>query len=333
MNDTFENIKRIVDRVLGDPKRDYAGAGDWYEYNCPNCAEENGDTPDGKYNLAVQISEEGLWAHCWKCGRKWKLYKLIKMYGSQADVDDYKEEIAVLRESRLFNLSNGVLDDLDDFLKDDELFLPDGYSMFNKDSWDCKTAKQYLEGRGVDDKVIEKYHLGFVGFEKGNRFSKRIVIPSYDVYGDLNYWVARDYSDKAYRKILNPDVDKKKIVFNEKYINWYEPVTIVEGPFDHIVVPNSIPLLGKSLDESCAVYKAIIEKSHSTINILLDDDAITDAKKMYKFLNAALPNRIRLIECPDGYDASDYYRDYGYKGILKLMHTARKMTDFELAML
>ena len=95
--DNFENIKRIVDRVLGAPRRDYGGAGDWYEYNCPHCAEESLGRADNKYNLAVQIGTDGLWFHCWKCGYSGKLYKIIKQHGSQADVDDFKEEVRTLR--------------------------------------------------------------------------------------------------------------------------------------------------------------------------------------------------------------------------------------------
>ena len=67
--------------------------------------------------------------------------------------------------------------------------------------------------------------------------------------------------------------------------------------------------------------------------LLLDDDAISDAKKMYKFLNSNIQGKIRLIECPDGYDASDYNRVFGKKGIIQLMRSAHKLDDFELSMI
>lgn len=66
---------------------------------------------------------------------------------------------------------------------------------------------------------------------------------------------------------------------------------------------------------------------------MLDDDAIDTAYKMYKFLNNAMPGNIRIIECPDGYDASDYHRDFGRKGIARLLKSAHKLNDFELAMI
>lgn len=329
MSDNLENIKVIIDEVLGPPKRDYCGNGGWYEYNCPCCTDEKGHV-DNKYNFAVQIDEEGLWGHCWRCGYHGKLMRVVKTYGSQSDVESYKEEINAIKNSRLYTLSGSILDSFDDFL-DIDLELPSGYTRFTEGT-ENTPAMKYLESRGVDRFLIDKFNIGFIGPYKGE-FSNRIVIPSYDAYGDLNYYIARDYTGKAYRKIKNPESEKKAIVFNEHLINWYEPVTIVEGPFDHIVVPNSIPLLGKSIDEESAVYKAIVAKAHSTVNILLDDDATKDAYKMYKFLNIALPDKIRVIECPDGYDASDYYRDYGRKGIIQLMRTAHKLDDFTLAML
>lgn len=353
--DNFENIKRIVDRVLGSPRRDYGGAGDWYEYNCPHCAEESLGRADNKYNLAVQIGTDGLWFHCWKCGYSGKLYKIIKQHGSQADVDDFKEEVRTLRERRLFTLSDDLASSLDTLFIEDELKLPEGLKTISKeeldkipDSWvgakvykfdmDLKCAYDYLKSRGVTADMIEKYKIGYIPpidqeTVKRYKYGGRILIPSYDMYGDLNYWIARDYTGTQTRKIMNPDVDKKSIVFNEQFVNWYEPINIVEGPFDHISVPNSIPLLGCSIDEESYVFRSLMEKSRSDINIFLDNDAIEGATKMYYFLNKYFPDRVRIVKCPEGYDPSDYFRDYGSRGIIGLMRNAEKLDEYTLAQL
>ena len=96
-----------------------------------------------------------------------------------------------------------------------------------------------------------------------------IIIPSYNALGELNYWVGRDYLPpmrNEHSKVLNgvsqiiphtysrlkydnPKVEKKNIIFNEEKIQWDADITLVEGPFDHIVVPNSVPLLGKALNK------------------------------------------------------------------------------------
>lgn len=330
MEDRLDNIKSIIDGVLGDPKRDYAGGGGWYEYNCPCCADEKGYT-DEKYNLAVQIDDGNLWCHCWRCGYVGKLSKLIRDYGTPMDMSSYKNELEALKSSRLYSLGTSETDE--DINSDlfEELQLPKGCRPIEDGKYNM-AASEYLASRGVGKDLIERFKIGFVGPFNG-KYSDRIVIPSYDMYGNLNYWVARDYTGNAKCKIYNPNVDKKSIVFNEGLVNWYEPITLVEGPFDHIAVPNSIPLLGKTLDDECAVYKALVEKAHSRINILLDDDARDTAMRMYKFLDTSFNGNVRIIDCPDGYDASDYYRDFGKRGIINLLRSAHTLDAYTLATL
>lgn len=332
MCNNLDGIKRVVDNILGSPKNNYGGSGNWYEYNCPHCAEINNCTPDGKFNCAIQIDDSGLWGHCWKCGYSGKLSRIVKKYGSSADIEDYINEITAIKESNLFKLSDGAILQETDIFDDNELELPYGFRLLYDRDYGNKEAYHYLDERGIDDRMIKTFNIGYVGPNMG-RYSNRIIIPSYNAFGELNYWIARDYTNKAYRKILNPTVDKKKITFNENLINWYEPITLVEGPFDHIAVPNSIPLLGKLLDNECDTYQKLIQYSKASINILLDDDATDTAYKLYKQLNNVLRDRIRIIECPDGYDASDYCCTFGRKGILSLLRTAHKLDDFTLNML
>ena len=328
--DFEQNVITILTDVLGDPKRSYTSSGGWIEYNCPCCADELGHQ-DGKYNLAVTVEE--LYGHCWKCGYTGKLSSIIRKYGNADDLNEYKNELSAYKESRLFSLAGGLNDSVDEVDQVDNVTLPEGFKLIKTDGDTNNEAIQYLRKRGVDDFLIKKYNIGYCGFGYG-KYSGRIVIPSYDMYGELNYWFGRDYTGKNTQwGKLNPKIDKKTIVFNEYFINWYEPITLVEGPFDHIVVPNSIPLLGSSLDNESMIYKTIMSRAHATVNIMLDDDALSKAYNMYKFLNASMPGNVRIIECPDGYDASDYHRDYGRKGIVSLLRTAHKLDDFTLAMI
>ena len=100
---------------------------------------------------------------------------------------------------------------------------------------------------------------------------------------------------------------------------------------DAVSVPNSIPLLGKSLNEDFVLYGALVEKARAKVVIMLDNDAIEDAKEMYRFLNCGvLKDRIRIVECPNGYDPSLFYQKFGKNGILKLMRSARRLNEYEL---
>ena len=326
----FERIKDIVEEVIGSPRRETEG---WTDYCCPYCALEKGVESDGKYNLAVNYGEDmktKSFFHCWRCGTSGKLSKLLKDFGGDNHVKRYNKELSDIYNSALYCL---------DFKPEEEILqinavdLPQDFRKIKMDDKYAKEAIEYLKKRGIGKYFIDYYNIGYVPYwSKDKQMACRVVIPSYDEYGELNYFVARDYTGKRnYRKYNNPDIKKTMFVFNEDKINWYEDVTLVEGAFDHIVIPNSIPLLGKTLKRDYATFKAIINKARANVNILLDDDAISDAKKIYYLLNStSLRGRIRLIECPNGYDASDIYQKFGKRGIKRLMSLAKQLEDYEL---
>ena len=67
------------------------------------------------------------------------------------------------------------------------------------------------------------------------------------------------------------------------FINWNEPIVLVEGVFDAIAVRNNvIPLLGKF--PSKTLVTRLVEKKVKTIYVALDEDAKKDAVKLSKFL-------------------------------------------------
>ena len=327
----FDVIREIVERGIGAPRRESEG---WMEYNCPYCAMEKGVESDGKYNLAVNYGEDlktKPFFHCWRCGTSGKISKLVRDFGSAEDLSRYRDEMADIRKSLLYQFDFG--DGVEDFQTDASVTLPDDFRKADASDRYAKEAVDYLRSRNIDERMVRYYNIGYVPYwSKDKEMANRIVIPSYDEYGELNYYVARDYTGRRkFRKYNNPDIKKTMFVFNEDKINWYEDVTLVEGAFDHMAVPNSLPLLGKTLKQDYATFKAVVEKAKANVNVLLDDDAINDAKEVYKLLDStSLKGRVRLIECPQGYDASDIYRKFGQRGIVRLMGTARTVDEFEM---
>lgn len=322
----FEVIKEIIENILGEPRRETEG---WKEHNCPYCSAEKGVENDGKYNLAVNYGEDFKtkpFFHCWRCGTAGKLSKLIKDFGNSSDLSLYYNELKNIKSSILYQLNNDY--DTENFQFENTVELPKDCRNINYDDKYAKEAIEYLKKRNIGKYFIKYYNIGYVPYwSKDKEMRNRIIIPSYDEYGELNYYVARDYTGKrTYRKYNNPDIKKTMFVFNEDKINWYEDVTLVEGAFDHMVIPNSIPLLGKTLKTDYATFKAVVNKAKINVNVLLDDDAIEDAKKLYNLLNStSLKERVRIIECPNGYDASDIYQKYGKKGVAQLMKRAREI--------
>ena len=154
------------------------------------------------------------------------------------------------------------------------------------------------------------------------KYSYRVIIPSYNAVGELNYWVGRDFLPKDDRftrtKYANPKAEKKEIIFNEERVQWDADITLVEGAFDHIVVPNSIPLLGKALDKDYKLYWDLITKANAKVNIFLDADAYQTVKEVYKFLNhGRLYNKVRYIPVEEDEDPSSLFEKGGYKEIAR----------------
>ena len=72
------------------------------------------------------------------------------------------------------------------------------------------------------------------------------------------------------------------IIWNEHLIDWELPVYIVEGVFDSIFLPNSIPMLGKKMYPKLFNLLYINAKK---IVIILDSDAWSNTEKLYHNLN------------------------------------------------
>ena len=167
------------------------------------------------------------------------------------------------------------------------------------------------------------------------KYSYRVIIPSYNSMGELNYWVGRDYLPKNPKfertKYSNPKAEKKEIIFNEDRIQWDADITLVEGAFDHIVVPNSIPLLGKALDKDYKLYWDIITKANAKVNIFLDGDVYGTVKEIYKLLNhGRLYNKVRYIPVGEKDDPSSLYQEGGYKKIAEHLANAQQIKEVYL---
>ena len=88
--------------------------------------------------------------------------------------------------------------------------------------------------------------------------------------------------DSGYLKYKNPKVSKNDIVFNELLLDFREPLFIVEGVFDSIVMgKNSVPILGSTVRESSYLFQKIVE-NNTSIYIALDEDAKNKEQKIIK---------------------------------------------------
>lgn len=311
-------IASILESFLGDIRKHNENTGQ-ISFDCPACSADKGmPEGDGKGNLEVNYNRDVF--KCWVCkdthNMSGSVIKLIKKYGNQKHLKDYK---LFKPESKL---------SYEDKLHID-VKLPEGYkklALCTSKDFKYNSAIQYLHKRGITDEIIAKFDIGYT---TRGQFFNRIIIPSYDEDGVLNYFIAR-WFDKHFNKMkyLNPDVEKQSIIFNEGRVNWDATLYLVEGVTDHIVVPNSIPMLGKYI--SPILLEKIYEKANANIVIFLDGDAFEDAKRLYYQLNFGnLRDRIRIILVPEKYDPSLINEKWGKRGIIKAIKGAKKLEDLE----
>lgn len=284
--DENEALVELLEEVLGDFGLHYPNHGQ-ISFNCPVC-----DEGRNKHNLEVNYINNVY--KCWSCGDSegthGSLGKLFDKYGNKKIKKLYnvlKPETVVKREKKKKTLK-----------------LPNGFTLFKDSSTVYPVRRQainYLYNRGITDYMIEKYQIGFC--DKGDH-AGRIVVPSYDKKGELNYYIARSWNPMSRAKYKNPEAEKDKIIFWESLIDWDKDIFLVEGAFDGLFLDNAIPMLGKHMSE--LLFDTIYEKAKGTITICLDADAWENAVKLYHELNGGeLWGRIKLVKLPDEKDIAD----------------------------
>jgi DNA primase len=161
-------------------------------------------------------------------------------------------------------------------------------------------AYRYLQSRGITDEMIVKFKIGYTAT---GDYAYRIIVPSFNKEGVLNYFTARSFVPKK-MKYKNPPVPKDEIIFGENNIDWERDIYVCEGVFDSFFLDNPIVMLGKKMSE--LMFSTIYNKANGNIIICLDEDAWTDALNLYHTLNGGkLYNKIKIIKPPKDMDVAD----------------------------
>jgi DNA primase len=202
------------------------------------------------------------------------------------------------------------------------VFLPKEFiSMTENDkSLEYRRATVYLKNRGINESDVRKYNIGYC---KEGRYRNRVIVPSYDKNGQVNYFIARSFEKEPYQKYDAPSVNKTEIIGLEYYINWTVPVILCEGIFDAIAIKrNVVPLFGKSITK--ALMLKLVESQVKTVYLALDKDALKEALTYSEQL-INLGKEVYLIEL-EGKDPSDL----GFTSMTELLQKAKPLTFGEL---
>ena len=250
----------------------------------------------------LQINTQtGKW-HCWVSnvgGRNF--FQLLKKVS--ATKEQFDELVELVGENKFYKVKE---EDKKNIVK-----LPDDFKpLWNGNDGIVKRhALTYLYKRGITDEDIIKYNIGYCD---SGLYSNRIIVPSYDSNGRLNFFVGRDfYSSKM--KYKNSPTSKDIIGF-DIFINWDEPIILCEGVFDAMAFKrNAIPLFGKTVPKS--LQKKIIEFGVKTLYLALDNDAMSDTIKITDmFLSEGIDVKIMVLKDKDP-------SELGFEKLLKSIQT------------
>jgi DNA primase len=270
-------------------------------YHCKFCNHH-------KKKLQINLNTQK-W-HCWVCNKGGqKIVHLLKKINVPYDV--IKQVLQLFDEYVSYDRQK-------EKQTQHGLSLPKCYKPLYKhsDSLVRNHALQYLKQRAITQREIIRYQIGYCD---DGAYQNRIIIPSYDKEGNINYFVARDIFPDSKMKYKNPPVSRNIIPF-ELFVSWEHPIVLCEGVFDAIAIKrNAIPLLGKV--PSKKLIMKIMESGVTDIYIALDKDAKDDALKLSEFMMGYGKN-VYLVDM-DTKDPSDL----GFRNFWKQIEST-KQTGF-----
>lgn len=264
---------------------------------CPRCAEKE----DNLQKRKLVVRTDDFLTHCWVCG-----YRATNLVGLLADfhpylVEEYKDRFGIKQPFKKCGIDLSKLFDEPESVLVPQLQLPTGFILLatnlGKGLKHVEDAWSYLKSRGITESELWLWKFGVTDYqsprgEQSYRF--RVIVPSFDAHGNLNYYSARSYwKGLSGAKYANPTVPREHLIFNELMIDWTEELTIVEGVFDLVKCgENATCLLGSTLDANYLLFQRIVERN-TPVLLALDNDAKSKTYKLAKlFLEYGIAVRI-----------------------------------------
>jgi len=289
----------LLESVLG-PSRSARG-GVEAVFKCPNCNHH-------KHKLTINKQTQQF--QCWVCNFQGRGANKI-LQKANADGVYFKQLNEI---NKYYNFKSPKQPQAD---KISQASLPEGFKPLYKKSNSLlrKKALQYLNSRGITVYDIIKYNIGYA--EEGI-CDNMVIIPSYNEYGLLNFWVGRSFQENTtYKHKLAPY--SRNIIGFDLHINWDLPIILCEGAFDAMTIRhNVIPLFGKRISKE--LLTKIIQSNCEEIYLVLDLDAITDSLKHAEKL-LSLGKRVYLVELGE-----EDPNQLGYDKMFEILNNTKELS-------
>lgn len=270
---------------------------------CPKC-KRNGKK---KKKLSVRLSD-GVY-HCWVCELKGKNIDYLFREYAPSHLDESRSIGFSRHETHHSNREDVTEINL-------EIQAPPGFVLLGSRSGiidpDINDVFKYCRSRGLSLRDMWYFKLGTC---RRGKFRRRVIFPSFDAEGHLNYYTARAIDNSKTIKYLNAKVPKKSVIFNEINIDWTKTLTLVEGPFDLTKTSGNVTcILGSYLSPESNLFRQIA-RSGTPINLALDFDARAKtheiAKSLYQY-----GIDVQIVSVPSGRDIGDMTK-IEYKQIIE----------------
>tara|TARA_B100001123_G_scaffold74689_3_gene84267 strand:+ start:90568 stop:91506 length:939 start_codon:yes stop_codon:yes gene_type:complete len=259
-----QQAKKILHETFGY----YSDKGNELLFACPACDHH-------KRKLSVNLDKNAF--KCWVCDYRGRnIRHLVRRFGSYRQLQKW-DEISGRADLSGFDSLFMVSSERNEKQK---LDLPEEFETLTSTKIPATGtyAHKYLMSRGLSRSDIVRWKIGYCF---SGEYRNRIIVPSFDEDGDVNYFMARSYNGDSY-KYKNPKASKD-VVFNELYVDWDTDLVLVEGIFDAIIAGNGVPILGSTLRSDSRLIQKIV-RNDTPVYVALDSDAADKERKIIQTL-------------------------------------------------
>ncbi len=336
--------------------------GGGYKGLCPFHSEK---TPSFSVNQTRQ------YYHCFGCKESGDVFSFIMKYHNLT----FPEALQELAQRYGITLQEGKLSPAEEqrARKREVTLQANGQAAELFHEFLCKNpaageARQYLENRGISEKIIKHYQLGFApdswdflsrklsrnpadrqaGMDAGllvakdnrcyDRFRKRIVCPIFSMSGQITGFGGRIVGDGQPKYLNTPETqvfDKSRLLFglfhNKKAIQKAGNCLVVEGNFDMLTLADhGLDHVVAPLGTALSQHHIRLLKRYTPEVVMLFDGDEAGIKAAMRSVTLFLNEQLngRVVTLPPDQDPDSFIRENGSRALEKRIANAVSLPEF-----
>lgn len=269
--------------------------GSHYNCRCSLCGDSATNKSKRRFNLEYNGGDIPMY-HCFNCGKSGnfiQLYSLIKgITYDEAKKEFRKFNTDIIKKS--FNRNKPKQKKLDiplptyhNYIIGDCISVDDNVDGIVLNAYKNK-LKEFINSRKTHG------HKLFIAYK--GRYKGRVIIPIYDVVGNILFFQGRAL-DNDPKKYDNPPAEKSYIILNNDKFDKNKYIMVTEGVFDALSIGDQgTTCLGASVNDE--FLKQILHKTNIGVIIALDNDerGIEEMEKIIK--NSKFSKRLKYFLMP-----------------------------------